>query len=224
MSVLTDVLAAIGAFAVDTISAIGYFGVFLLMAMESMVIPIPAELVMPFAGFLVSQGRFGMAGVFASSALGSLFGSFLSYAMGRYGGNRFVIHFGKYLLVDLEDLKKTEDWFARKGEKTIFIGRLIPVVRHLISIPAGIGRMHKSKFAVYTFLGAGLWNMLLAWLGYILGQNWRTIRHYTEPVSIAVVALLAAGFVYFVYHHVLRKTRRKQLEQALLEEFAKEKK
>lgn len=218
MTGLTEILAAIGKFAIQTISTIGYFGVFLLMAMESMVVPIPAELVMPFAGFLVSQGRFNMALVFASSSLGSLIGSFLSYYMGKMGGNRFVIHFGKYLLLDLADLKKTEDWFKRKGEKTIFIGRLIPVVRHLISIPAGIGRMHMRKFGLYTFIGASLWNMFLAYLGYILGQNWNKIRHYTEPVSIGVVLLLLAGFAYFVYHHVLRKTKSKQVEKELLEE------
>ncbi len=216
MTGLTEILAAIGKFAIQTISTIGYFGVFLLMAMESMVFPIPAELVMPFAGFLVSQGRFNLFGVFVSSALGSLVGSFLSYGMGKLGGNRFVIRFGKYLLLDLEDLKKTESWFERRGEKTIFVGRLIPVVRHLISIPAGIGSMHLPKFGLYTFLGASAWNMFLAYLGYVLGQNWNSIRHYTEPVSIVVAVLLLAGFVYFVYHHVLRKTRRKQAEKELL--------
>jgi membrane protein DedA with SNARE-associated domain len=215
MSGLTEILAAIGRFAIGLISGVGYAGVFLLMAMESMVIPIPAELVMPFAGFLVSTGRFGMFWVFVASSLGSLAGSFLSYYMGRLGGNRFIVRFGKFLLLDLEDLKKTEDWFARKGEKTILIGRLIPVVRHLISIPAGIGSMDRRKFALYTFIGASFWNMCLAVLGYVLGQNWAKIRHYTEPVSVGVVVLLAAGFAYFVYHHVLRKTNRKRLEKEL---------
>jgi len=217
MSALTDILAAIGRFAVQIISAIGYPGVFLLMALESMVVPIPAELVMPFAGFLVSTGRFNMLGVLVASSLGSLSGSFLSYGMGKLGGNRFVVRFGKILLLDLEDLKKTEDWFRRRGEKTIFIGRLIPVVRHLISIPAGIGNMNKRKFALYTLIGASLWNMILAYLGYELGQNWAKIRHYTEPVSIVVAVSLLAGFVYFVYHHILRKTNKKRLEKELLE-------
>jgi membrane protein DedA with SNARE-associated domain len=218
MSVLTDILAAVGRFAIGLISSVGYAGVFLLMAMESMVIPIPAELVMPFAGFLVSTGRFGMFWVFVASSLGSLAGSFLSYYMGRLGGNRFIVRFGKFLLLDLEDLKKTEDWFAKKGEKTILIGRLIPVVRHLISIPAGIGCMNQRTFAIYTFIGASFWNMVLAVLGYVLGQNWAKIRHYTEPVSIAVAVLLVAGFAYFMYHHVLRKINKKRFEMELLKE------
>jgi membrane protein DedA with SNARE-associated domain len=216
MSGLTHILAAIGQFAVSLISNIGYAGVFLLMAMESMVVPIPAELVMPFAGFLVTTGRFNLVWVFVASSLGSLAGSFISYYMGRLGGNRFIVRFGKLLLIDLDDLKKTEDWFERKGEKTILIGRLIPVVRHLISIPAGIGGMNRRTFAVYTFLGASFWNMFLAVLGYVLGQNWARIRHYTEPVSIAVVVLLMAGLAYFVYHHVLRKINKKKLEMELI--------
>lgn len=132
-----------------------------------------------------------------------------------------MVHLGKYMLLDLEDLKKTEDWFGKKGEKTIFIGRLIPVVRHLISIPAGIGKMHIWKFSLYTFLGASFWNMVLAYLGYVLGQNWRQIRHYTEPVSVVVAVLLVAGFAYFVYHHILRKTKNRNAEKKLIEEFKK---
>ena len=215
MSFLTEALAWIARTAITVISTLGYAGVFALMAAESMIIPIPAELVMPFAGFLVAQAKFKMVYVFLASSLGSITGSLLSYWMGRKGGNRLVIHFGKYLLLDLADLRKTEAYFERKGEGTIFIGRLIPVVRHLISIPAGIGRMNLKKFTLYTFAGASLWNMFLAWLGYILGQNWNRIRHYTEPVSYAVVALLIAGFVYFVYHHVKNKRISGKLEKEL---------
>jgi membrane protein DedA with SNARE-associated domain len=218
MSFLTEALAWIARTAITVISTLGYAGVFALMAAESMIIPIPAELVMPFAGFLVAQAKFKMIFVFAASSLGSITGSMISYWMGRKGGNRLVIHFGKYLLLDLADLRKTEAYFKRKGESTIFIGRLIPVVRHLISIPAGIGKMDLKKFTFYTLAGATLWNMFLAWLGYVLGQNWNRIRHYTEPVSYIVVALLAAGFVYFVYHHVKNKRIKGKLEKELTKE------
>jgi membrane protein DedA with SNARE-associated domain len=218
MSFLTEALAWIARTAITVISSLGYAGVFALMAAESMIIPIPAELVMPFAGFLVAQAKFKMAYVFLASSLGSVAGSLLSYWMGRKGGNRLVIHFGKYLLLDLADLRKTEAYFERKGEGTIFIGRLIPVVRHLISIPAGIGRMNLKKFTLYTFAGATLWNMFLAWLGYVLGQNWNRIRHYTEPVSYAVAALLVAGLIYFIYHHVKNKRINRNLEKELTKE------
>ena len=215
MAFLMDALAWIAKTAITVISELGYAGVFFLMAAESMIIPIPAELVMPFAGFLAAQGKFQMVYIFLASSLGSITGSLISYWMGRIGGNRLVIHFGKYLLLDLADLKKTERYFERRGEGTIFVGRLIPVVRHLISIPAGIGRMNLKKFSLYTLAGASLWNMLLAYLGYVLGQNWNKIRHYTEPVSVTVVILLVAGFVYFVYHHVKNKRTSKALEKEL---------
>jgi membrane protein DedA with SNARE-associated domain len=215
MHPLTDALAWMGQTAITVISSLGYAGVFVLMAAESMIIPIPAELVMPFAGFLVSQGKFGMEWVFVASTAGSLAGSLLSYWMGRTGGNRLVLRFGKYLLLDAADLKRTEDYFGRKGENTIFIGRLIPVVRHLISIPAGIGRMNLKKFVLYTTAGAAAWNMFLAWMGYLLGRNWRAIRHYTEPVSVAVAVLLAAGTVGFVAHHVKSKSRSREAEKEL---------
>jgi membrane protein DedA with SNARE-associated domain len=208
------ILAWIAKTAIMVIGGTGYFGIFLLMALESMIVPIPAELVMPFAGYLISTGRFGWPGVFAASILGSLSGSLLSFSAGRIGGNRFVVRLGKYLLLDVSDLKKTEDWFARKGEKTIFIGRLIPVVRHLISIPAGIGGMDLKKFSLYTAIGASLWNMFLAWLGYVMGQNWPKIRHYTEPISKLVALLLLAGFVYFIVHHV--RSKNKTIEQELI--------
>ncbi len=209
-------LSWMGKLAIHLISTLGYGGVFLLMVAESMILPIPSELVMPFAGFLVVQGNFKMEGVFLASALGSLFGSLLSYAMGRMGGHRVVVRFGKYLLLDLADLKRTENYFVRHGEKTILIGRFIPVVRHLISIPVGIGRMNLKKFSIYTVIGASIWNMILAYGGYFLGKNWTAIRHYTEPVSVGVVILLVGGGIGFIYHHVKNKRENKLLKEELL--------
>lgn len=215
---IVEFLSWIGKIAIHLISTFGYGGVFLLMAAESMILPVPAELVMPFAGFLVAQGNFKMESVFIASALGSLFGSLLSYAMGKMGGHRVILRFGKYLLLDLADLKRTENYFERHGEKTIFIGRFIPVVRHLISIPAGIGSMNLKKFSIYTIFGASIWNMTLAYGGYFLGKNWTAIRHYTEPVSIGVVILLLGGSVGFIYHHVKNKRENKFLKEKLLQE------
>lgn len=202
MSILSEVILWLGQFAVNSISSMGYFGVFFLMILESMIFPMPSELVMPFAGFLAYEGRFSLALVFLVSTLGSIVGSLISYYIGYYGGNKIVLRYGKYLFLNEKDLKKTQVWFNKKGERTIFIGRLIPVVRHLISIPAGIGKMDLTKFCIYTTLGALLWNAFLAYLGYLLGKNWNLVRHYTEPISIIVAAVIVIVAIYFVYSHM----------------------
>ncbi len=210
MSFLSEILATIGTFAITLISYLGYFGLFLLMTLESMIIPIPSELVMPFAGFLIAAGEMNWWLVILFSSLGSICGSLLSYYLGRVGGNRLVLKLGRYIFLDEEDLVKTEQWFSRKGEATIFIGRLIPAVRHLISIPAGIWKMNLRKFLLYTLLGATLWNTFLAYLGFLLGKNWALVRQYSEPVSIVVVVLLVVVGGYFVYKHVKHKIRKRK--------------
>lgn len=202
---LYGLLELLAVFAIDVISKIGYLGVFFLMVMESMVIPIPSELVLPFAGFLISRGDFSFVWVMIASSLGSITGSLISYYMGEYGGNAFVIRYGKYVLLDVEDLKKTERWFEKRGEYTIFISRFIPVVRHLISIPAGIGKMDLKRFCLYTVAGASMWNFILVYAGYLLGEHWDRIKHYSEPVSFTVAAALVIGFIWFVYRHVRDK-------------------
>jgi membrane protein DedA with SNARE-associated domain len=202
---LYGLLELLAVFAIDVISKIGYLGVFFLMVMESMVIPIPSELVLPFAGFLISRGDFSFIWVMIASSLGSIIGSLISYYMGKHGGNAFVIRYGKYVLLDVEDLKKTERWFEKRGEYTIFISRFIPVVRHLISIPAGIGKMDLKRFCLYTVAGASMWNFILVYAGYLLGEHWDRIKHYSEPVSFTVAALLVIGFIWFVYRHVRDK-------------------
>jgi membrane protein DedA with SNARE-associated domain len=206
---VTKLLESLGKLIIIIISSTGYFGVFFLMALESMIAPIPSELVMPFAGFLAADGRFSFTMVVVSSSLGSIVGSLISYYMGKYGGNPLVIKFGKYLFLDVSDLKKTEAWFARRGEKTIFISRFIPVVRHLISIPAGIGKMNLPRFCIYTVIGATLWNTFLAYLGYVLGQNWPKVRHYSEYFSKAAALILVVAFVWFAYRHIRNKRQKK---------------
>jgi membrane protein DedA with SNARE-associated domain len=121
--------------------------------------------------------------------------------MGYYGGNKFVLKLGRYLLLDAADLEKTEKWFQKKGKKTIFVSRFIPVVRHLISIPAGIGNMNLKEFCLYTILGAALWNGFLTYCGYVLGNNWNLVQHYSEYLSLAVAAVLLLAGIYFAYRH-----------------------
>lgn len=202
MGLVSSVLGYIGHLAIIVISAIGYPGILVLMALESMIFPIPSELVMPFAGFLAGEGEMNFWLVILFSSLGSLIGSLISYYMGSFGGRRFVNRFGKYFLLDEADLAKAESWFKQSGEKTIFISRFIPVIRHIISIPAGMGRMDIKKFCIYTVAGATLWNAFLAYLGYFLGKRWELVRHYSESFSIMVAVILLAAFVVLVYRHV----------------------
>lgn len=211
MAYLHLIISVLAIWATQVISWLGYPGLTLAMALESMIVPLPSELVMPFAGFLVAQGKFNFYLVILFSVLGSIIGSFISYYMGYYGGNRLVLKWGKYLLLDEDDLKKTEKWFSRRGELTILIGRFIPVVRHLISIPAGIGKMDLKKFAIYTAIGAGIWNTILAWVGLILGKNWDSLRKYSEKFSIIVAILLLAAFAYFVIRHIRLKKKKNSL-------------
>ncbi len=192
---------------VNWISVSGYAGLVVLMALESMVAPLPSEAVMPFAGFLIFEGTFSFEEVIFFSVIGSLIGSLLSYYAGLYGGRPFILKFGKYFLLDISDLELTERFFSKYGDKTIFFSRFIPVVRHLISIPAGAGEMKAGKFILYTADGAGLWNSFLAYAGFRLKSHWNEIRHYGQIVDWVVVLLLLAGLAYFVYRHVRRLKR-----------------
>jgi membrane protein DedA with SNARE-associated domain len=197
----------VATYATAFIAHAGYLGVLVLMALESMVFPVPSEAVMPFAGFLVAEGHFSLPLVVAYSSLGSIIGSLLSYWIGRYGGQPFVDRYGRYFLLDREDLAKTTAFFHRYGQATIFIARFVPVVRHLISIPAGVGRMPLLTFSIYTILGAGLWNAFLALCGLYLRQNWDAVMQYSRLVDIAVVLMLLAAAYYFVVKHLQRRRR-----------------
>lgn len=191
-------------------SSLGYAGLFLMMTLESMIAPIPSEIVMPFAGFLVNGGQFTLLAVALVSGLGSVFGSLLSYWLGIFGGRKFILKYGKYLLLDESHLEWTERFFSRYGEKTIFISRFIPIVRHLISIPAGIGKMNIKKFVVYTFAGAIIWNTFLAWLGIKLGEKWSLIHDYSQQLDYVMIVVIVIAFSYFVYKHIQK--RKKPLE------------
>ena len=195
----------IGQLAIKKIEFLGYTGINLLMILESMVVPLPSELVMPFAGFLAEKGKMNLWLIIFFSSLGSLLGSLISYYLGYYGGKRFVLKFGKYLLLNVTDLEKTERWFQKRGDKTIFFSRFIPVVRHLISIPAGIGKMNLKKFCLYTIAGATLWNSFLAYCGYALGENWNKIRYYSEYFSATITIILLFAGISFVYRHFKNK-------------------
>ncbi|MBI2658905.1 DedA family protein [Candidatus Woesearchaeota archaeon] len=186
----------------------GYFGLFILMALESMIAPVPSEVVMPFAGYLVLQNRFNFWIAVLASGLGSLFGSLASYYMGAYLGRPFVLKFGKYLLLEEEHLEWAEKWFKKQGEKTIFISRFVPVVRHLISIPAGIAKMPMKKFLAYTFAGAAIWNLILLYAGFKLGEHWGKIHEFSKELDIIFVIAVVLFFAYFIWKHHKRRNEK----------------
>jgi membrane protein DedA with SNARE-associated domain len=179
------------------INQCSYGGVFLLMALESMIAPVPSELVMPFAGFLIFSGHFDPVAVMVASSLGSIAGSLVSYGLGMLG-EPVVLRYGRYLLLNPHHLEWTEKFFARHGGKTIFIARFIPVVRHLISIPAGLARMPLMPFVVFTAVGATIWNGFLAYCGVRLKENWPLIQQYTHILDYVVVTGMLAAAVYFL--------------------------
>lgn len=199
---------SIAAFGTQVIQSIGYAGVFLLMVAESMVLPVPSEAVMPFAGFTVAEGTLTWAGVIIAATVGSIFGSLIGYAIGRFGGRPFVTRFGRYLLIDAEDLAWTDRFFQKRGSLTILVARFIPIVRHLISIPAGISRMKLLPFSLFTVVGAGLWNAFLTWSGFTLRRNWDTVVRYSRTIDVVVLALLALLVVWYVGRHLLKRGRR----------------
>ena len=205
MEIIHKTLAFMMETSIKVISSTGYLGVLFLMFLESTMIPLPSELVMPFAGYLAYQGQFNFALVCLIASIGTVLGSLFSYYLGKYGGEPFLEKYGKYFLINKDDLKKTHIYFHKHGEKTIFISRFIPVVRHLISIPAGIAKMDLKKFVLYTFLGGLIWNTFLAYLGYQLGKNWELVHEYTRPISYFMVGVIILGVIYFIYKHLLHK-------------------
>ncbi len=196
-----SITETISNWAITTMGTTGYAGVAFLMALESMIFPIPSEAVMPFAGFLIAQKKFTWTGVIFFSTLGSIIGSWLSYWIGSYGGRPIILKYGKYLLLDTHHLEITENYFNKKGDATIFISRFIPVVRHLISIPAGIAKMNFWKFTLYTIVGAGLWNTFLTWVGFKLKDHWDNLlkSEWKHILDYVFVALIIAFFAYLGY-------------------------
>jgi len=203
----TGITAWIADFATNFIDATGYIGIMVLMMLESMVAPVPSEAVMPFAGFAIYEGILNWPGVIIFSTIGSIIGSLIGYWMGAKGGRPLVEKWGKYLLLDKHDLDVTEKWFKKRGDITVFVCRFIPVVRHVISIPAGMGRMNLLRFSIYTVIGAGIWNTILTVAGYYLKDNWNEIMKYSHIIDYVVVGVLVLIIVYYGYK--LYKNRKK---------------
>jgi membrane protein DedA with SNARE-associated domain len=191
----------------SVITMTGYSGIVLLMAIESACIPLPSELIMPFAGYLVFTGNLNLWLVATFGALGCNLGSLVAYEIGCYGGRPLVEKYGRWILLTHRELNWADRFFARWGYLAVFIARLLPVIRTFIALPAGIARMPRGRFHIYTFLGSWPWCLGLAWLGMKLGQNWRELGKYFHQFDAVIGVILLLGLAYFVWSHWQNRIR-----------------
>lgn len=199
---LDKVLAAIAGFIIAVISNLQYVGVALLMAIESACIPLPSEVILPFAGYLVFKGQLILWLVALAGAVGCLVGSLVAYAIGAWGGRPLAERYGRFVLISARELDWADSWFQRHGSITIFVGRLLPIVRTFISLPAGVAKMPLLRFSVYTFLGSFVWSLALAWIGLKLGQHWQSLGGIFHRFDGAVLAMLAVGVVVYLWYRL----------------------
>ncbi len=176
------------------------------MAIESACIPLPSELIMPLAGWMLIKDQ-SLPAIYtlvagAYGALGCLIGSVIAYAVGMWGGRPFLEKYGKYILISRHDLDRSDRWFYRHGSWVIFVSRLLPIVRTFISLPAGIARAHFGKFLIYTFVGSFIWCTGLAYGGYQLGEHWEQIRVVMRPFDPLIIAIIIALIAFYIYRHI----------------------
>jgi membrane protein DedA with SNARE-associated domain len=200
-------------FLTQLLQTIGWPGVVVIMSLESANIPIPSEVTMPLAGWMLVQARgltawdaIWMGGLFG--AIGCTIGSALSYWLGAWGGRPLLQRYGRWIMVSEEDLENADKWFARWGDWAAFVSRLLPIVRTFISFPAGVARIKFWRFLVFTFIGSFIWCGLLALGGYYLGENWEALRRVMRPFDIPIAMAIVAGVSYYIYHHIQRGKRR----------------
>ncbi|HYD40441.1 MAG TPA: DedA family protein [Anaeromyxobacter sp.] len=207
---ISRILEQLVLFTTGVIGAMGYGGIVLLMAIESACIPLPSEIIMPFAGYLVFQGKMTLQGAALAGAIGCVVGSIPAYYLGLYGGRPIIEKYGKWVLVSHKELDLADRLFKRYGQWVVFAGRLLPVIRTFIAFPAGVSRMPMGKFIVYTFVGSYPWCLGLAWVGKWAGEEWNTnprVKAIYHQFEYVIVGALLVGIVWFVWHKV-REARR----------------
>lgn len=187
--------------AIFLIESLGYWGVFLGMTIESACIPLPSEIIMPFAGYVVWEGQMTLWGITLVGALGNLFGSLIAYYVGLKGGRPLLERYGKYILITKSKLNLADEWFAKYGHEAVLISRVLPGVRTFISLPAGITHMDLKKFIIYTFFGSLPWCFALGYIGVLMGPQWETIKQYTHILDIIVAIGVVAFLAYLIYHY-----------------------
>ncbi len=190
---------------VDLIFDWGYLGIFLLMTIESSFIPFPSEIVLIPAGYLASKGDMSIGMIMASALGGSMAGAFINYFLALFLGRKILKKYGKYFFIREDALYKMDTYFQKHGHISTFIGRLVPGIRQLISIPAGLARMNLAVFSTYTALGAGIWALILVMLGYLIGENQQLIESYLKQITIGVLVALVLLASWYIYY---QKTKR----------------
>ena len=191
----------------DFIAAGGLAGIFFLMTLESMCLPVPSEIVMTFGGWLAFDGRLDFWGVVLAGTLGCLAGSLIAYYIGDKGGRALVHRYHRALHVSEDSIRGAEEWFLKHGDLAVFGSRLLPVVRTFISLPAGLAKMNVKRFTILTFVGSLIWCIVLTYVGFVLGANWESIREFTLPLTIIVVAVTVAVLIWYFKFYKKRKTK-----------------
>jgi membrane protein DedA with SNARE-associated domain len=204
---IETILAPLSSFILATISAWGYAGIVVCMAIESACIPLPSEIIMPFSGYLASTGRFTLWGVSIAGGIGNVLGSWLAYWAGRAGGRALAERLAGWRLIRMADYDQGNRWLQRHGMAVAFWSRLLPIVRTFISFPAGAARVPFWRFTLYTFVGSVLWSLLLAYVGVVLGEHWHDIRNFMRPFDLVIVLAFGVLFVIWLRHH-FRSERR----------------
>ena len=202
---IAKIITILSGFIVATISKMGYFGVVLLMAIESACIPLPSEIIMPFSGYLVSTGEMNLWGVAIAGAVGCVLGSLVAYWVGMYGGRPFIEKYGRYILLSRHDLDIADRWFAKHGEIIVFVSRLLPAIRTFIAFPAGVARMNLPRFVIYTFAGSLPWCLGLAYVGQKLGEQWDkddTLKTWFHRFDFLIGIAGALFIIWWVWRHI----------------------
>ena len=202
---IAKIITILSGFIVATISALGYGGIVLLMAIESACIPLPSEIIMPFSGYLVSTGELNLWGVAIAGAVGCVLGSLVAYWVGMYGGRPFIEKYGRYVLLSRHDLDIADRWFAKYGEVIVFVSRLLPAIRTFIAFPAGVARMNLSRFVIYTFAGSLPWCLALAYVGQKLGEQWDkddTLKTWFHRFDFLIGIAGALFVTWWIWRHI----------------------
>lgn len=192
-------------FILHSVSGMGYAGIVILMALESSFVPFPSEVVVPPAGYLAARGEMNIYLVILSGVCGSLIGALVNYYIAVFMGRKLLEKYGKYFLLSPERLEKIDRYFKTHGEITTFVGRLLPGIRQYISFPAGLGRMNMAKFCFFTSLGAGIWVVVLAVVGYIVGNNIELIKSNMRPITLITLCILAVIVAVYIWWHRNRR-------------------
>ncbi|MGZ4903089.1 MAG: DedA family protein [Halobacteriota archaeon] len=212
LAVSVNVIETISNFIIATIEQFGYAGVFVAMLLESTGVPLPSEVIMPFAGYVAWAGKLTLLGVAIAGTLGCLAGALVLYVIGLYGGRPLIDRYGKYVFIRKSELDRADKWFAQYGDITVFVSRMLPIVRSFFSLPAGMTHMNLAKFSLYTTLGSFPWCLALAYLGFFLGPRWSDVRQLFRYFNIAVIIGVVALIAYLIYNRKRIAARMQNVE------------